>query len=306
LGGLKKPAGLSAPSPARPIASPPPEEEDYAPPPQPKFGAAGRGLAGRPLGKPPAEPIAAPLTQAPTGLNLVERAELDELRAEVERIRRQNEDLRSERTKLTSQVYELQNQNAQLIEDHTRDVLSIKAKETQLVRARSDYEAAESTVQNQHREVDRLKRELSRQIRASSPPPPELSEPMHSENTNGHRFGESGFGGNGVYGRRERSFASGPGSPGGDGKENVDAMSRPSSTLSGKLSPLRADASGKSSVSSRGGGRISPPDSGVSRISQAQSGAESWKRAAEVTQNLKQRIEMMKVRLKYATAESSN
>jgi hypothetical protein len=36
---------------------------------------------------------------------------------------------------------------------------------------------------------------------------------------------------------------------------------------------------------------------GASRMgaSQAASGAESWKRAAEVTQNLKQRIEMMKV-----------
>jgi hypothetical protein len=51
LGGLKKP-GPAAASPARPVASPPPEE--YEAPPQPKLGA-GRGLAGRPLGKPAAE-----------------------------------------------------------------------------------------------------------------------------------------------------------------------------------------------------------------------------------------------------------
>ncbi|KAH7083188.1 armadillo-type protein [Paraphoma chrysanthemicola] len=298
LGGLKKPgSGLAAPSPARPIASPPPED-DYAPPPQqPKFGA-GRGLAGRPLGKPAAEPVAAPPAQAPTGLSLVERAELDELRAEVDRVRRQNEDLRSERTKLTSQIHELQNQNAQLIEDHTRDVLSIKAKETQLVRARSDYEAAEQTVQNQRREVDRLKRELSRQVRATSPPPTELGEQIYTDNANGARLGDSGYGSQGLYGRRERSLANGPASPGGDGKENFDALSRPSSNLSGKLSPLRADASGKSSLSSRGGGRISPAENGTSRPQQshAASGAESWKRAAEVTQNLKQRIEMMKAK----------
>lgn len=296
LGGLKKPgSGMPAPSPARPIASPPPEE--LAPPPsQPKFGA-GRGLAGRPLGKPAVEPVAAPpATQAPSGLSLVERAELDELRAEVDRVRRQNEDLRSERTKLTSQIHELQNQNAQLIEDHTRDVLSIKAKETQLVRARSDYEAAEQTVQNQRREVDRLKRELSRQVRATSPPPTELGEQIYAD-TNPPRLGDSGYGSQGLYGRRERGFANGPASPGGDGKENFDALSRPSSNLSGKLSPLRADASGKSSLSSRGGGRISPAENGIGqpRNSQATSGAESWKRAAEVTQNLKQRIEMMKV-----------
>lgn len=308
LGGLKKPgSGLAAPSPRRPVASPPLEEEEYAPPPQPKFGA-GRGLAGRPLGKPVAEAATPAPAPAPSGLSLVERAELEELRAEVERGRRQNEDLRAERSKLTSQIHELQHQNAQLIEDHTRDVLSIKAKETQLVRARSDLEAAEQSGHNQRREVDRLKRELSRQVRASSPPPPDLSDQIyddhtnmnHSANTNGTRLADSGYGSHGLYSRRERSFASGPMSPGGDGKENFDSLSRPGSNLSGKLSPLRADASGKSSLSSRGGGRISPAENGTSRIgapqaSSAASGAESWKRAAEVTQNLKQRIEMMKV-----------
>jgi hypothetical protein len=296
LGGLKKPgSGLAAPSPRRPIASPPPE--DIGPPAQPKLGA-GRGLAGRPLGKPATDPVAAPaaISQAPTGLNLVERAELDELRAEVDRVRRQNEELRSERTRLTSQVHELQHQNAQLIEDHTRDVLSIKAKETQLVRARSDCEALEQTVHNQRREVDRLKRELSRQVRATSPPPTDHGEQLYADSTNGARVSDSGYSAQPLY-RRERSFASGPASPGSDGRENFDSLSRPASNLSGKLSPSRADATAKSSFSSRGGGRMSPPETGNSRmgISQAASGAESWKRAAEVTQNLKQRIEMMKV-----------
>lgn len=294
LTGLKKPgSGLAAPSPRRPIASPPPEEV-APPPPQPKFGA-GRGLAGRPLGKPAAEPIPAAAPQAPSGLSLVERAELDELRAEVDRVRRQNEELRSERSKLTSQIHELQNQNAQLIEDHTRDVLSIKAKETQLVRARSDFEAAEQTVQNQRREVDRLKRELSRQVRATSPPPTDLAEQIYSDsgNTNGS-YGS-------YAGRRDRGMIGDPTSPGRDGKENYDSLSRPGSTMSGKLSPLRADASTKSSLSSRGGGRMSPAESGpASRIGSGSgpgtSGAESWKRAAEVTQNLKQRIEMMKAK----------
>jgi cytoskeleton-associated protein 5 len=299
LGGLKKPgSGIAAPSPRRPVASPPPEEE--APPPQPKFGP-GRGLAGRPLGRPVAEPTLAPPVAAPTGLSLVERAELDELRAEVERLRRQNEEIRTERTNLTSQIHELQNQNAQLIEDHTRDVLSIKAKETQLVRARSDYEAAEQTVQNQRREVDRLKRELSRQVRATSPPPTDLAEQIYADSngaTNGGRFGDSGYGSTGMYGRNNRTFGAQPTSPGGEGKENFDSLSRPGSNLSGKLSPLRAGAgSAKSSFSSRGGGTISPQDNGGAGGfgGQSNTGAESWKRAAEVTQNLKQRIEMMKV-----------
>jgi hypothetical protein len=302
LGGLKKPgAGLAGTaSPRRPVVSPPPEELE-PPPPQPRLGLApGRGLAGRPLGRPQAEPVAPPV-QAPTGLSLVERAELDELRAEVESLRRINEDLRGERTNLTSQVHELQNQNAQLIEDHTRDVLSIKAKETQLVRARSDYEAAEQTVQNQRREVDRLKRELGRQVRATSPPPADLGDQIYTDNAGTGRFGDSGYGSHGVYNRIDR-IASGPTSPGGEGKENMEGpYSRPGSTLSGKLSPRRADApSAKSSFSSRGGGTISPAENGTttSRIGgggAAAGGAESWKRAAEVTQNLKQRIEMMKV-----------
>jgi hypothetical protein len=297
LGGLKKPgAGLS---PKRPVVSPPPEEEEAPPPAQPKLGA-GRGLAGRPLGKPPSEPTQAPAqAQAPTGLNLVERAELDELRAEVERLRRQNEEVRAERTKLTSQIHELQNQNAQLIEDHTRDVLSIKAKETQLVRARSDYEAAEQTVQNQRREVDRLKRELSRQVRVPSPPPTDLADQVYADSNGGAgRFGDSGYAG--MY-NRNRTFAAQPTSPGGEGKENFDSLSRPGSTLSEKLSPLRVGAGSVKSSSSSRNGTTSPTETGnglgVSRMGgSAASTGESWKRAAEVTQNLKQRIEMMKVR----------
>ena len=293
LGGLKKP-GLAASSPRRPVASPPPEEEEeeYAPPPQPKFGAA-RGLTGRPLGKPAAEPIAAPVA-APSGLSLVERAELEELRAEVERLRRHTEDIRADRTRLNNQIFELQNSNAQLIEDHTRDVLSIKAKETQLVRARSDYEAAEQTNQTQQREIERLKRELSRQVRVTSPPPTEYNDHMYSD-SNG-RFGDSSYNNHMSYGRKDSRTAGGPISPTDEGKENFDSLSRPDSHMSGKLSPRLADASGKSSFSSRGG-RNSPAELGASRMgaSQAASGAESWKRAAEVTQNLKQRIEMMKV-----------
>jgi cytoskeleton-associated protein 5 len=210
---------------------------------------------------------------------------------------RHNEELRADRSRLNSQVHELQNQNAQLIEDHTRDVLSIKAKETQLVRARSDCEASEQTVQNQRREVERLKRELSRQVRTSSPPPTDLADQIYADNNGAGRYGDSGFSNSGMYGRKDSRVASGPISPGGEGKENFDSFSRPDSYMSGKLNSMRADESSKSSLSSRGGGGMSPTENGTGRMGSAQaaSGAESWKRAAEVTQNLKQRIEMMKV-----------
>lgn len=170
LGGLKAPQKrtIAAPgtgSPRRPAAGPPvmPPEDD-APPPQPRSGLT-RGLAGRSLAKPTAAPPQLPPDSPPapaSGLTAAERAELDELRAANERFSRQVEDMRQERSKFMTEIQELKNQNAGLIEDHTRDVLSIKAKETQLVRARSDAEATEQVNERLRRELERLKKALSR------------------------------------------------------------------------------------------------------------------------------------------------
>lgn len=179
LGGLKPSglAGLKAPqkrtlgapgaaSPRRPAAGPPvmpSDDEPAAPPPQPRAGLS-RGLAGRSLAKPAAAPIMPAADSPPpaSGLSAVERAELEELRAANERLSRQVDDMRQERNRFMSEIQELKNQNAGLIEDHTRDVLSIKAKETQLVRARSDAEATEQVNERLRRELERLKRALSR------------------------------------------------------------------------------------------------------------------------------------------------
>lgn len=169
LGGLKAPqkrtlAAPGAGSPRRAPGGPPvmPPEDD-APPPQPRTGLT-RGLAGRSLAKPAAAPPQMPPESPPptSGLTAVERAELDELRASNERLTRQVEDMRQERSKFMTEIQELKNQNAGLIEDHTRDVLSIKAKETQLVRARSDAEATEQVNERLRRELERLKKALSR------------------------------------------------------------------------------------------------------------------------------------------------
>jgi cytoskeleton-associated protein 5 len=189
--GLPKPSGLATPgaglkapmkrtlpgpggapptaSPRRPLSQPPPPEEDAPAP--PRLGL-GRGLAGRSLAKAPAPPVAAASSMSPppnSGLTALERAELEELRLDKERLMKQADDLRQERSRLNSEVQELKNQNAQLIEDHTRDVLSIKAKETQLVRARSDCEAAEAMCGQLRREMERLKRALTREERVNGP-----------------------------------------------------------------------------------------------------------------------------------------
>lgn len=319
LGGVPKPGGLPTPgaglkvqkklggagglaSPQRRAASPPSEEQP--PPAAPKFGL-GRGLAGRPIAKPsaPAEPAPAPAAPQMGGMSAAERAELEELRLEKERFSRMTEEMKTERSKLNSQVTELQNQNAQLIEDHTRDVLSIKAKETQLVRARSDAETAEQTVQTQQREIERLKRELRRAVsRAMSPPvPDQLSmsgtdpESVYQEaGSNGHGPRASLHMGSRFESARPRSYASASPS---EEKENTGAESPGLSSRDGglgrrKLSPtVQTNLPGVTSPT-RSSALGSRTASGEERSPEP---AENWKRAAEVTSQLKARIEQMKV-----------
>ncbi|KAF2423105.1 ARM repeat-containing protein [Tothia fuscella] len=329
-GGLRKPQAVPGPysqaaqaSPVRRLVSP---TEDAAPIPQPKLSSLGpgRGLAGRPLGKPAPQRAESPPPDSPpyrgsglSHLSSAERAELDELRVEVERLRRENEHIRQEKGKISSQIHELTNQNAQLIEDHTRDVLSIKAKETQLVRARSDEEEARQQVAHQQREIDRLKRELSRQVRASSPAPMDVIEHIYNDegrnnNSNSNNNNNGGFTSSYTQqsqsrtARSSRSYVTSPtdsivggGGGGGDRGNNngygppsyappAHQASSPRRGLQGPDGEIsRAITTGSVGVGSAQGGAQS---------GQVGGGPESWKRAAEVTQNLKARIEMMKAK----------
>jgi hypothetical protein len=317
--GLKLQRKLAGPgstaSPSRRVA-PPPAEEDVAPPPAaPKFGL-GRGLAGRPIAKPePAEPAA----PAAPSISSAERAELDELRMEKVRLEKEKHDrtvdeLKSERSRLNSTITELQNQNAQLIEDHTRDVLSIKAKETQLVRARSDAEAAEANVQKQQREIERLKRELARALRASAVSPPNAASDTGSmgmpesnansiyQDGNGNAAARSGLHMGSRFESSRRSYASA--SPSED-KENGGGMESPGPSSRGlgrRLSPTY----GYSNVGSptRSSARDSNTNLNEDDQPRSTEPAENWKRAAEVTSQLKARIEQMKVCLKTLSNES--
>ena len=292
IGSLTKPGGLPAPKTRLPGAGPAPKlssprrtttphSEDESGPAPSKLG---RGLAGRPLGKPSAA-AATPASPPPshnTALSAVELAELEDLRSERDRQTQALETLRTEKQKFVSQIHELQNQNAQLIEDHTRDVLSIKAKETQLVRARSDAEAAESSVSRLQRENERLKRELSRAVRSSAGSP---------------SFGGSGNGEDvvGVY----RDSAS---SNGGAQRPSVERWD--SSRSRGGVGGTGADHQG----GKPGYPALSPSEekenkgegAGAAIVNgdqEKQGGKppENWKRAAEVTSQLKARIEQMKV-----------
>ena len=344
LGGLKAPqkrtlAGPGAASPRRPAPapSPPPmyeeeEEEELPVSPvakaPPRLGLGRGGLAGRSLAKPAAPiPMAPPSPSPAPGFTAIDRAELEELRTANEHLLRQVEDARHDRSKLHSEIQELKNQNAGLIEDHTRDVLSIKAKETQLVRARSDAEAAEQTNDRLRRELERLKRALNK-AEAMNPGPGSPGSPGLGFRTMSPTHDDAGIYRDGPLpsnsSRNRMSFAS----TFSEEKENGDGLPHPRSKISpdlryagstassGRGSPakgFRRDISGEereqsrnvdsamgySGYSDRSGGRTSsrtgsrseaPPGS-----TQPTSGMESWKRAAEVTSQLKARIEQMKV-----------
>ena len=279
--GLKKKlAGAGPPptlqSPRRNISSPSPYEEASAP-------KLGRGLAGRPLGKPSVISSEPPPPSAPPGMTAAERAEFDELRVEKEHLQRVVEDLRAEKAKFMSQIHELQHQNAQLIEDHTRDVLSIKAKETQLVRARSDAEAAENMVQRQGREMERLKRELNRTVRDHSPPSDEQIYQDRNPNPAPHRPGMERYDSSRPASRelghpRARGYLGSPS----EEKEN------------GGLNGATGKKEAEVPVITRdlGGGTLAEGREEVGADVQT---VDSWKRAGEVTSRLKARIEMMKV-----------
>lgn len=297
--GLKAPSGTASPKRQGMVMDEAPQEA----PPKSGLAGPGRGLAGRPLAKPVTAPSSPPppsrteSAQSST-LSSMERQELTELRATVEMLQQQNSDLRNDKLKLTSQITELQNQNAQLIEDHTRDVLQIKAKETQLVRARSDAETSEDRANSLSKEIDRLKRELNRlgRGRAGSDLPAENGDltpsserppmrPPYSTASTGRSF-------NSHSGRTYSSDSYG------EGKENlpdITGIDRKGAPTSYPSRPMSNGSSGRATPLSNDG------DSGSMRRSGGQDGegVESWRRAAEVTQNLKARIEMMKVSTKF-------
>ncbi|KAI4868193.1 armadillo-type protein [Hypoxylon rubiginosum] len=313
ISGLKAPQrrigapGVASPRRAPAAAAPPPPIEDdeppaVSPPPKPRIGLGRGGLAGRSLAKPAATPAAALSAPSPppsSGITAMERAELEELRAANERLMKQMDEMKHERSKFMSEVQELKNQNAGLIEDHTRDVLSIKAKETQLVRARSDAEAAEQTNERLRRELERLKRALSRaeglgvtggigSPGVTSPTPDDMGIYRDGANYSGARANRMSF----------NSTLS-------EEKENGDV---PHNYPRSKLSPELRYGSGSSGRGSPARNfRSAPIDEGAghSTGSGASStvggppgtnGVESWKRAAEVTSQLKARIEQMKAK----------
>ncbi|ROW00568.1 hypothetical protein VSDG_03370 [Cytospora chrysosperma] len=332
VGGLKVPQKRPLVSPRKPAAAAPlsyddemdiDEPEPVASPPRQRLGMARGGLAGRSLAKP--APVESASFGAPepapavSGLTALERAELDELRAANESLMRQVEESRHDRSKLMSEIQELKNQNAQLIEDHTRDVLSIKAKETQLVRARSDAEAAEGTNERLRRELDRLKRALGKAEQIGLQREDMVMSPtfgsVHDDSGSTFRDREGSLG-SGLHrapstaSRNRASYASNMSEERDNGYGDHQTTYARNKALSPDLGRYNS-GNGASSASS---GRASPARgyrrdaysgdhssaAGGIASNNGGNGVESWKRAAEVTSQLKARIEQMKAKQGFA------
>ncbi|RKF81852.1 Spindle pole body component alp14 [Golovinomyces cichoracearum] len=291
-----------AASPRRAASQAPSSEEEV--PPAPRIGLS-RGLAGRSLvAKAPIPLTISSNSLSPpssSGLISSEKAELEELRLENDRLTRQNDELRQEHSRLNSEIQEFKNETAKMIEDRARDSLSIIAKETQLVRARSDCEAAEAMCGQLRREMERLKRALATSERVKSPTVMSPNRDRTSDESNVHNDSEAQRNlsdSRQSFNRSRFSYTSVPG----DEKENGDRFStlyrnkvNPDSAHNSRLngrnspSPLPSLNSFHSSRSVR--------DTGTDNFrSEAGQGMESWKRAAEVTSALKAKIEQMKAR----------
>ena len=110
-----------------------------------------------------------------TGLIAAEKAELEQLRQEKVEWQREKEHMNwqlqednTEKARLMQEINNLQVKNAQLVEDHTRDVLAIKSKETQLIRAQSDLETAQLQINQLENEMDRAARSNPLNINTSA------------------------------------------------------------------------------------------------------------------------------------------
>ncbi|KAK9387263.1 armadillo-type protein [Lipomyces mesembrius] len=243
----------------------------------PPRGATSRGLTGVSLS------TSSSSSSSHSGLSAAEKAELAELRRAREEwvsttaaLNQQVETLQGDNLKLSQTIAELQLNNKQLIEDHTRDVLAVKAKETQLARARSE-------VDNARAKIGKLQRDLEAKAAAAAAVPSSTSSRVDEIVARDLNDGISNV--SPVTRNKSEMFL--------PEEEKENAFAAPAASRSGGAHVHQ---------SSSRAGSFSPVSSSTAESSDIGSGAgnagsvESWRRAAEVTSQLKARIEAMKAR----------
>lgn len=234
-----------------------------------------------------------------------DQALIAQLRSENEALKAELQSTSSSRTKLLEDLHAIQNKVTGLLEAHTRDVLQIKSKETQLVRAQSDLEVVKLQLEL---EVEKRKNLMftnsSSQSSIQSPPLPPVVVPrpqppqqqqqqaipqqqhyFNDDSVLDHPGHHSPLVSESELPKRARPMSYHPdSSPMGLGALGSGIPSFPGGfTGSGSSLDHNGGSPGSGSPNSRGS---------------------NWKRAAEVTVQLKARIEAMKARQNKALGEA--
>lgn len=261
-----------------------------------KVASLGRGLTGRPLvsNTPPANTPA----KVNTGLSLREKEELQSLRREKQQWLEQQEhkshsqerfDL--EKSTLTQDISQLNSKIDIMTKDHTNALLMVKQKETQILRANSDLENAKLKIRDLEQTIEMMK--------------------LQQTSYNGQQQSQQS---KHAYAGAFNSASASPFEP----KHNLQPSEGlpnqriTSGELSSRVNSLSIDSNSQTDGTSslfngRSLSRLSSPSKAPDSAStfsshmnkdslQLNTDDDSWRRAAEVTSQLKARIEKMKAR----------
>lgn len=241
-----------------------------------------RGLTGRSLQSSTASTFNnTPATKQSNGLSDAERAELEDLRLqkqtwlkEKEKLNWQIQESIAESSRLMTEIQSMSNKADKLNEQHTNDNMTVKSKETQLHRAQSDLEISRLKISQLENEIQLLKKQRSSTMNTF----PISSELDLSSSSS-------------LESDRPRQFSPLQESNGARSIKTDYSTKSSLDSIDQKVGNLSIDTEQKE-------------NSGISR-NMLDTNDESWKRAAEVTSQLKARIEKMKAKSRNNIPSSS-
>lgn len=264
-----------------------------------KVSSIGRGLTGRPLTSSTPSLSSGSAAKPTSSLSFKEKEELQALRREKqvwqeqqEQTLHHQENFDGEKMSLTQEISQLNSKIENILKDHTNALLMVKQKETQILRSNSDLENAKLKIRDLEQTIEMMKLQQNSYIGQ------QLTQPAkHSYNAAFSPSSTSPFEAKQRY----------------QPPETTPSESRISSgELSTRVNRLSID--GNPQIENSGNhyngnsyNRFSSPQKAADNTSlytsslskdsmQLNTNDDSWRRAAEVTSQLKARIEKMKAR----------
>lgn len=280
--------------PSKRLATSPAKRSDEAS----KVSSIGRGLTGRPLTSNTPSISAAATAKPVNSLSFKEKEELQSLRREKqqwlekqEQVLKAHERVNEENINFTQEIAQLKSKFENILKDHTNALLMVKQKETQILRSNSDLENAKLKIRDLEQTIEMMK------LQQNSYTGQQLTQPAkHSYNSAFTSSSTSPFETKQRYQPSE--------APPTESRISSGELSTRVNRLSIDGNPL-IETPGNS-YSSNSYNRFSSPQkmadntnvytSSLTKDSMLNTNDDSWRRAAEVTSQLKARIEKMKAR----------